>query len=69
MAKLHTIINPILCFYQVALKALPSVLPSIDSLKADESGVSELLNLAWGEHEITDEYLPETLKWFFDHAS
>ena len=56
-------------FCQVALKALPNVFPSTDSLRADESGVSELLNLAWGEHEITDEYLSETMKWFFDHAS
>jgi len=52
----------------VATKALPSIFPGVDSLKADESPVSELLNLAWGEHEITDEYLHETMQFFLDHA-
>lgn len=52
----------------VATKALPAVFPALDTLKADESPVSELLNLAWGEHEITDEYLDETMQWFLDHA-
>ena len=52
----------------VASKALPHIVPSKDSLKPDESAVSELLNLAWAAHEITDEYLPETFKWFLDHS-
>ena len=30
-----------------------------DSLKADASPLSEVLNLAWAMHEITDEYLTE----------
>lgn len=30
-----------------------------DSLVADQSAISELLNVAWDLHEITDEYLPE----------
>ena len=53
---------------QVVSKALPHVVPSKDSLKPDESAVSELLNMAWAAHEITDEYLPETFKWFLDHS-
>jgi hypothetical protein len=53
---------------QVASRALPHVVPLKDSLKPDESAVSELLNLAWAAHEITDEYLPETFKWFLDHS-
>lgn len=30
-----------------------------DSLVADASPISEVLNLAWAAHEITDEYLKE----------
>ena len=42
----------------VAAKALPHIVPSVDSLVADASGISELLNLAWAVHEISDENLP-----------
>jgi hypothetical protein len=42
----------------VAAKVLPA---TKDSLVADASGVSELLNLAWAQHEITDERLEEQL--------
>ena len=30
-----------------------------DSLQADASPISEVLNMAWAAHEITDEYLSE----------
>lgn len=53
---------------QTASKALPHVVLSRDNLKPDESAVSELLNLAWAAHEITDEFLPETFQWFLDHS-
>jgi len=39
----------------VARKALPHIVPAVDSLEPDLSGISELLNLAWAGHEITDE--------------
>ena len=42
-----------------AQKAIPNLIPSYDSLLADESGISELLNLAWGFHEIIDQNLTE----------
>jgi hypothetical protein len=35
-------------------RALPHIVPKIDSLIADESGISELLNLAYSLHEISD---------------
>jgi len=34
-----------------------------DTLVADASPISELMNLAWNMHEITDQYLPETFEW------
>ena len=37
-----------------AKTALPEVIPRVDTLEADASGISELLNLAWGMHEIID---------------
>jgi len=40
---------------KVAAKALPHLVPNVDSLVADQSGISELMNLAWAAHEITDE--------------
>lgn len=42
-----------------AARALPGVVPKIDSLRADESGISELLNLAWAQHELSNENLPQ----------
>lgn len=51
--------------WRVALqKALPEVFPSQDSLIADESPLSELMNVAWAYHEITDDSLKETFDWF-----
>jgi hypothetical protein len=43
----------------VLAKALPHIVPAKDTLVADASPVSELLNLAWALHEITDEYIDE----------
>ena len=40
-----------------ASKALPGVVPNIDSLVADESGISELLNMCWAQHEISNDNL------------
>uniref|UniRef100_A0A6U4HBT8 Uncharacterized protein n=1 Tax=Vitrella brassicaformis TaxID=1169539 RepID=A0A6U4HBT8_9ALVE len=34
------------------------------SLTADESAISEELNIAWASHEITAEFTKETLDWF-----
>lgn len=44
--------------------AVPTILETKDTLIADQSTISELLNLAWDMHEITDEYLPEVFSWF-----
>lgn len=38
-----------------------------DSLIADGSGISELLNAAYASHEITDEYLTEVKPQFPIH--
>jgi hypothetical protein len=43
----------------VAKKALPHIVPGTDSLIADESPISELMNVAWSSHEITDERIDE----------
>lgn len=37
----------------------------MDSLEHDLSPISELMNLAWCQHEITDDYLDEVLFLFF----
>ena len=49
---------------EVAIRALPHVVPATDSLVADESAISELLNLAFAQHEITDDFLSETFDFF-----
>lgn len=43
----------------VAAKALPGVVPTLDSLTADESGISELLNMAYAQHEMSNERLAD----------
>ena len=43
----------------VARDSLPGVVPFYDSLIADASGTSELLNLAYAMHEISDYALDE----------
>ena len=48
----------------VVSTALPHVVPSRDSLLADQSAVSELLNLAYAMHEVTDDYLKEVFAFF-----
>ena len=48
---------------QIARKALPKLVPLYDNLIADQSGISELLNLAWAMHEITDEQLVQTFEF------
>ena len=48
----------------VTAKVLPA---TKDSLVADASGVSELLNLAWAQHEITDERLSEQLDFMKEY--
>mmetsp|Transcript_6967 Transcript_6967/g.7083 ORF Transcript_6967/g.7083 Transcript_6967/m.7083 type:complete len:187 (-) Transcript_6967:246-806(-) len=53
---------------QVARTVLPHVVPSKDSLIADESALSELMNLAYAGHEVTDEYLDETFDFFIKHG-
>ncbi len=43
---------------------LPGVAPGVtDSLQADESAVAEELNVAWAAHEITADYMRQTLAW------
>lgn len=53
---------------QVVLEALPNVVPRYDSLVADESPMSELVNVAWSSHEITDENIAGVLKWLLKNA-
>ena len=40
-----------------------------DNLIADLSPISELMNLAYGQHEITDEYLDETFAFFGKYST
>lgn len=44
---------------QVIATAIPSAIPHRDNLVADQSTISELLNLAWDMHEITDDFNKE----------
>eukprot|EP01040_Poterioochromonas_malhamensis_P024394 gene24394-30161_t len=48
---------------EIVKAAVPN-LEERDSLVADQSPISELLNFAWDMHEITDDYLPEIFAWF-----
>ena len=41
----------------------PVVPEAVDSLVADASPVSEILNVAWARHEFTDAHLEESLDW------
>ena len=47
----------------IARKTLPDLIPLYDSLVADQSGISELLNVAWAMHEITDEQIVQTFEF------
>ena len=41
------------------------ILPNInDSLLADQSSLSELMNMAWASHEITIDFIENTFQWF-----
>ena len=44
---------------QVVKSAVPHIVPAVDSLEPDLSPISELLNMARAQHEITDDYLLE----------
>ena len=41
----------------------PVVPEAVDSLVADASPVSEILNVAWARHEFTDAHLDASLDW------
>jgi len=46
---------------------LHSIVPSeVDTLQADESAISEVMNTAWAMHEFTDAHLPSLLDWLDD---
>lgn len=46
------------------LDQLPGVAPGVaDSLQADGSAVAEELNVAWAAHEITADFMAQTLAW------
>lgn len=47
----------------------PVVPEAVDSLVADASPVSEILNVAWARHEFTDAHLEESLDWLGEKAS
>jgi hypothetical protein len=49
---------------QVVAMAIPSAVPHRDNLIADHSAISELLNVAWDMHEITDDCNIEVFDWF-----
>eukprot|EP00172_Hildenbrandia_rubra_P002015 Plantae.Rhodophyta-Hildenbrandia_rubra.ctg26636.p1 GENE.Plantae.Rhodophyta-Hildenbrandia_rubra.ctg26636~~Plantae.Rhodophyta-Hildenbrandia_rubra.ctg26636.p1 ORF type:complete len:343 (+),score=46.23 Plantae.Rhodophyta-Hildenbrandia_rubra.ctg26636:382-1410(+) len=39
-----------------------------DTLRPNKSPISELMNVAWGKHELTAEYTPQILAFFMKHA-
>ena len=49
---------------EVAFKAIPHIAPLKDSLEADQSPISELMNVAWAYHEITDEHIDDVISFF-----
>ena len=49
---------------EIALKSIPHIAPVKDSLVADQSPISELMNVAWASHEITDEYIDDVITFF-----
>ena len=49
----------------IVYKAIPEAIKQEgDSLVADQSALCELMNVAYGQHEFTDEYLTQTLDFF-----
>jgi hypothetical protein len=53
----------------VVSTAVPSVVPAKDTLVPDQSAISELLNLAWDMHEITNEHIVDVFDWFEQNKS
>lgn len=55
---------------QQAMSAASAQHPALaaQSLVADESPISELINVAWAQHEITDESIEEVLDFFVAHV-
>jgi hypothetical protein len=51
---------------EVVTNAVPTI-KTYDSLVADDSALSEIFNLAYAYHEITDEYADGMFKWFASH--
>ena len=51
---------------EVVINAVPTI-TTYDSLAPDDSALSEIFNLAYAYHEITDEHLSLMLQWFASH--
>lgn len=51
---------------EVVTNAVPTI-KTYDSLVADDSALSEIFNLAYAYHEITDEYADGMFQWFASH--
>lgn len=52
---------------QAVLQAVPDIADT-DSLKADQSSISELLNMAYAQHEISSHFNKEVMDWFLAHT-
>ncbi len=52
-------------FVQVVTSAVSHLVPAVDSLIADESAISELMNKAWSSHEITDYQIEHVSNSFY----
>lgn len=59
--------NPRHCNWRAALKNL--VRDNGDSLVADQSPISEVLNVAWGQHEMSRDGVGEALDFLLEHTS
>ncbi len=51
---------------EVVINAIPTI-TTYDSLAPDDSALSEIFNLAYAYHEITDEHLSVMFQWFASH--
>jgi len=54
--------------WREVVKARFPELLQFDSLNADESAISEELNVAWAMHEFTGDFVRQTLDFFLAHA-
>jgi hypothetical protein len=52
-------------WHTVAREALPTIVPALDTLTADVSPISEVMNIAFASHEISAQHVDEMLQWFF----